>query len=317
MNTAVPEIFGDGLSSDVLDGEGAAQWCFIELKTARVVGEEQFPTGNKEFTAGQQQITLVAVNGEGGLFHLFGVAKGGRVANDKVVLLAALGGINQILQAVFGKNLVLFAGAEVVVVEIAFGPLAVGLAEVNGGGLHCAASDGVDGEGGGIGEEVEEAFGLCPLTHHLPGGPMVEEEAGVQIVAEVDFEVEVVLLDDADVLITAVYFILRVQPTLDGPLLDKNLLRLQIESGLNFGEGLVAELGLLYGRFILRAFIQPDHRFAVVPIHDAGIFGDVSFIEAVAGDVVALGPFLQMFLSFSQAIGEHLFIHLSDFAGGL
>lgn len=225
------------------------------------------------------------------MLHLFGVAECGWITNDNVVFFAALGGFAEVLQAVLGQNLVLFAGVEVVVVEVAFGPLAVGLAEVYGGGLACTACNGVNGEGGGVGKQIEEAFALRPLTYHLPGGAVVEEEAGVQIVAQVDFKVEGVFLDDADVLVTAVYFILCIQSALDGAFFYENLLRLQIQSGLNFGEGVVAELGLLDGRFIPCAFIQPDYRFAIVPIHNAGIFRNVPFIQAVTGDVVPAAPF--------------------------
>lgn len=54
MDTAVPEIFGNRLGGDVLNGECAAQRRFIQLEAARVVGEEQFAVLGEELAASQE-----------------------------------------------------------------------------------------------------------------------------------------------------------------------------------------------------------------------------------------------------------------------
>ena len=53
---------------------------------------------------------------------------------------------------------------------------------------HGPAPGGIHGRGAGIGEQVQEALARGQLADQSPGVPVVQEEAGVQIVLEVDQE---------------------------------------------------------------------------------------------------------------------------------
>ena len=59
-----------------------------------------------------------------------------------------------------------------------------------------ASRRGIYGEGPAVGEEVEKAFAADFLPHPGPGAAVVQEEAGIQSVGEVDVETQPLLLDD-------------------------------------------------------------------------------------------------------------------------
>lgn len=72
---------------------------------------------------------------------------------------------------------VVVGGVEVVEAEVVFGPLEVGLREVEGG-CGGSAESGADGEGSGVGEGVEDGVArLGEIAHALAVVALVEEDA--------------------------------------------------------------------------------------------------------------------------------------------
>src|SRR5262249_45017662 len=84
---------------------------------------------------------------------------------------------------------------EAVAGEVARGPIEVGLGEIDAGGLERAAGGRVDADAAGVAEQVEKALAARQLAHARARRPVVEEQAGVEVVPQVDVEHKAALAD--------------------------------------------------------------------------------------------------------------------------
>ena len=83
--------------------------------------------------------------------------------------------------------------------HVALGPVQVGVGEVDGDGLLHAGIGRIAGRGAGVGEQVEEeALAAGVLAHEAAGDAVVEEDARIQVIVEVDGEGEAALLDEGE-----------------------------------------------------------------------------------------------------------------------
>jgi hypothetical protein len=98
---------------------------------------------------------------------------------------------------------------EVVEAEIALGPVEVGVGKVHAGGGFRAAGGGVHRERAGVAEQIKEPAASRLLADHGAGETVVEEEAGVDVVAEIHLELQAALLHDERLAGFALLLVLR------------------------------------------------------------------------------------------------------------
>ena len=92
----------------------------------------------------------------------------------------------------------MLVAGEAVSLHVALGPVEVGAREVNRRRVLCPTVRGVAGGSAGVGEQVEEALralgALGELAHLGAHVAMIEEEARVEALGEVDLEDEAALV---------------------------------------------------------------------------------------------------------------------------
>lgn len=134
---------------------------------------------------------------------------------------------------------------------------------------------------------------------------MVEEEAGVDVIGEVDPEAVAAFVDDeagglcvgALVLLLAALALALFEGCIFGRDLEL------CADGLHHG---VAPLLVLCFVFDFSLTELGDVELSFVPIDDEGELWDVAVVEAIAGDAFVLAPLGEAALVFVQAVGEHL-----------
>ena len=95
------------------------------------------------------------------------------------------------------SNEVVRAAGEAVERHVALGPVEIGVGEVYGYGFLNTRICGVAGRRARIGKEVEERASLPRmLAHEAARDAVVQEDAGVEVVVEVDRKGEAALADE-------------------------------------------------------------------------------------------------------------------------
>ena len=191
------KIFGDGLCGDVLCGE-VRENGRIQFKAAGIGAEVKRSTWSQQTRTVADEFCMVASDVKRTALHSFGIAKGGRIANDEVVLCAAMGGVVQKLEAILRDDLVMAVRSETVVRQITRCPFAVSFADVNGGGNGRTAVSRIAGEGAGVGKQVQHPFACGLLPHEIARGTVIEKQSRVEIVAEIDLEAQPLFADEAN-----------------------------------------------------------------------------------------------------------------------
>ena len=181
--------------ADVLAGEGGGgEDERLEVVAADGLrareGEEQ-PAGT-DFL--HRLAVDVAVALDALLLHAVVLGEGGRVEDDEVVMV--VGHPVEVGEHVLADGVVPFR-------EVAAHKPHVLLHKVDGllrniDGIHMLrpAVQGVQREAAGVGEHVEDSAPFCQLAHHGAALALVEEEAGLLSVEDVDFEEDAVLGGD-------------------------------------------------------------------------------------------------------------------------
>ena len=90
---------------------------------------------------------------------------------------------------IVADEVVLRAG-ETVEGHVPLGPIEIGVREIDGDGRRRAAGRRVDAERTGVGEEIQEPLAGRRLADHPAGDAMVEKQARIEIVGEVDLELQ-------------------------------------------------------------------------------------------------------------------------------
>ena len=206
MNAMGLKIFGNRGVGDVFDGEGVSadfgrQVIAVEFEATAVCGEEERAMGGEEREAVVDESRPVAIDVED-VFGAFGIREGGGIEQDCVeaARVSGLGFANLEVEEFHDVHACDGADAsvsETVDVHVLDGPVEIGVGEIHGLDEVGTALEGSDAQGAGVGEEVENAFIFCRFGEDMPQGTMIEKEAGVEKIREVDAEFEVAFRDDA------------------------------------------------------------------------------------------------------------------------
>src|SRR6185437_1580167 len=141
------------------------------------------------------------------------------------------------------------------------------------------------------------------------GGPrarhaMIEDRAGVEVVAQVDVEARAALADDepgagvagALVLIARAAMALALAP------LDEHRAALDLHHARRGGDHGVEPRVVAVGRLVAAI---ADHRARLVPVDRERHLGDVAIVDAVAGDAFATRPRAQVARALREPVAEH------------
>ena len=85
---------------------------------------------------------------------------------------------------------------QAVQLEVALGPVQIGVRHVDGGRRRGTTGSGVHRRRARVGEEIQEALSRGSSSQTAPRDAMVEEQAGIEVVVEVHQELQAVLHDD-------------------------------------------------------------------------------------------------------------------------
>ncbi len=168
--------------------------------------------------------------------------------------------------------------------------------------MHCGTA--------GIGKQVQEALALGHLAQHAASLTVVKEQAGIQIVVEVDPKTGTVLLHFHPVLLCSELLILLFALLTLAHLQD-HLLAVHaghLDGGLHHVEQTLAGLlgGDVFGRGVLL-----HHQVILIAVDGGIVFRQVRIVEAVAVDALFARPFLEGFKILAQTVGKvlrHLFL---------
>ena len=70
--------------------------------------------------------------------------------------------------------------------QVVLGPIEIGARQVNTDGSFCAAGGRIDGEGTGVGKQIQKHFVLGGFANHLTRAAVIQEESGVDVISKVD-----------------------------------------------------------------------------------------------------------------------------------
>ena len=205
-------------------------------------------------------------------------------------------------------------GLEAVQAHVALGPRLVGVREVHRGGGRRAARQRVAGEAAGVGEEVQHAPALRALPHQVARDAMVEEETGVEVVAQVHLELQSLLGDHAHRVRLARALVLARELVVGRALapvplptarLQEEPALLELESLADLLHAACPMLRRLLGGVVARARLQPRHHVARVPVHHQRELRDVALIQTERLDARACRPLSELVVALAQAVSEH------------
>ena len=300
------EIRADGLGADLAALGELGNRVLFQLEAAEVVGEVQHAAGCQPRHRRTQQAQLLALHVE--VVGAGGVGEGRRVAEDHVVL-AALG--FQPLDRI-GLHQLVAAAAHAVECKVVGAPLQVGAGQVDAGGRCRASHRRFHAGHAGVAEQVEETLATRLLGHLPAQRAVIEEQAGIQVVEQVDPQQRVVLahqhelaaLLEATVLAAALAALARFQ---------RHLLRRHREHlarGRQQFVAAAAHVGIgdrrRCGVFL---HVQEGAALAAVFLVDVDgrrVFGQVGVIGAEAAHVLARAPALELLQVLAQPVGHHL-----------
>ena len=182
---------------------------------------------------------------------------------------------------------------EAVQLEVAPGPVEIRARHVHGGRRDRAAAHGVHGCGAGVCEQVQEALPSRQRPHPLPREAMVEKQAGVEIIGEVDEEAVAALAHDVKLRLRIELLVLlaaalaaahaqdacapRGTPSTSGSTDSASSRRARAASSRDGGRR--------------RVFLHADPALVVaVDVDGERVLGHVGIVDAIARDVVASRP---------------------------
>ena len=327
------EVLGDGPLGHVLDLHAVAlERLHVGGKAAQVAREQADAVCGEQARDADEQLGVVALHVKGVAPHALGVGEGGRVAEDEVPAVARAALVADPAHDV-GLHVLVLRSRKAVALHVALGPVEVSAGEVHRGGVLGAAVGRVAAGGAGVGEQVEEALGalgglghLAHLTTHVA---VVEEDARVEALGEVDLEDEAALVDEVGaggegeavraaapgagvvaavagaclpaVVLSAALGVLRAALGVAADA-QRHVLGLHAEhdggDGEHVEQAAVRQLGVdVLGRGVLLHHEPTAVGVAaarclacLIEVDGHGVVGQVGVVDAVAGDSLALGP---------------------------
>ena len=194
------EVLGNRALRDVCDLDaGAGELLDVGLKAAQVAREQAHAVCREQAGDADEQLGVVALDVEDVAAHALGVGERGRVAEDEVPAVVRVALLRDPTYDV-GLDKLVVAAREAVALHVALGPVQVGAGEVDRRGVLGAAVRRVARRRARVGKQVEEALGAQRLLGHLAHAgahvSVVEEQARVEALGEVDLEREAALVHE-------------------------------------------------------------------------------------------------------------------------
>ena len=195
---------------------------------------------------------------------------------------------------------------EAVDLHVLVGPFKVVGICIDAYGGKSSAGCGMDRGAGSVAEQVQESFIAAHRLDHLSDRSVVEEEASIKIVGEVDKELVAVLVCDEEVRGTAFLCVL-VGAFLNLAALNEDVVVVDSRCALGgknkFFESSLCVLGVDGGRSRILLKANP---LALVDVDGGAVLGHVSIIEAVACHTFLCHFFSDGGHVLLQAVGGHL-----------
>ncbi len=234
--------------------------------------------------------------------HLVAVGEGRWIQHNEVEL-SVLGTL-QIAEHVFPDYGVKGLG-EAVDLEVFACPITVGVGEINAHRRLGSPRRSVDAEGRGIGKEIEDPSVQAVVPNPGAGIAMVQEEPGVQVVAEIDNEPKTTfayfgLYASRPELLVLLFALLLLPELVEGPLTGDTQ-----GTGSRFRHQVLPFLALV-GLIGVWSFKLGDVEVGPVAVNGQGHLGDVTEVDAVGLQAKFPCPGPSCLDSPLQAVGEKL-----------
>ena len=164
----------------------------------------------------------------------------------------------------------------------------------------------------GIGEEIQEVLALAHLAQHAAGDTVVEEQAGIQIVGQVDPQAGVIFAHFDKVALLA-HFLVLIFAFLTFTGFQHQLVWRNTQHGDGGGNNVQHALTrfLRINGFRRRIFL--NHHPVRVAVNRHVVVRQVGIIQAVAFNALLLRPLLKFLQVFAQTVGI-IFRHARRFA---
>ncbi len=177
------KIGGDSGTGDLFHlqvGQGSAS----RRRLAEIGGEEA-PRGGEQTHRLADEGDMIALHVET-LLHPLGGGKGGGIKEDQIPLAAAAPRFFRQPDEAVGLNQLVPHAGEAVEGEVAPRPFQIGARHVHRCRGRCAAGRRLHAGGAGVAEEIEKTLPRRQIEDQAANGAMIKEEAGVEIVGEID-----------------------------------------------------------------------------------------------------------------------------------
>ena len=204
----------------------------------------------------------------------------------------------------------MFAAHQRVEAHVVLCPVQVGARHVHRGGFAGTAQTRVHGGTAGVGKEIQEALATGHLAQHAAGLAVIEEQAGIQIVVEVDPQTGTVLLYLHPVLLFGELLVLLFAFLTLAHFQD-HLLAVHaghLDGGLYHVEQ--ALTGLLGGDILGRRVLL-HHQVVLIAVDGGVVLRQIGVVETIAVEVLFLRPLLEGLQILAQTVGKvlcHLFL---------
>ena len=232
---------------------------------------------------------------------------GGRIHDGQVEALLFPCGF---FQKVEGVGLDQSVGRQIHGIEdkVLTGPLDRTIRPVHRDGRARPAFGGITGKGCRVAVEVEKIFAGGQFPDHLPGIPVVGEQARVDIVGRIDQKSQIPFGEnDFPVGVVETFVALAILAA--GPsLFQVNLFRRHAQG---IGDG-TAHQGQPFGHG-LAPHVLSDHQVPAIPVHHGANFRDVPVIQPEDLDMLPVEAIAQMLESFFHPVGQHLALPMKVF----
>ncbi len=299
----VSEIFGNGLGGDVTDRESLAKLIGPEMEPTKVRREVDDPAGSEVRRDEFEQFGMVSLHVPG-LLALRRSGEGRRVGHDQIE-----GGLTPprpMLEKGPGfvpHNHVPPGVTEAVGSEVPPGPVEVGVGEIETYSLHRTARRSVNGKAARVTEQVEHPLAGGLLPHKAASRPMVEKQAGVEVVGEIHLEGKAPLANRDGGGTVAQFFVLATPP-LPAAGLEKGSPWKHAEFGSRGFDhpvqpDLVLDLGAVVGPVVF-GHVQP----AGIPVDRQRNLGDVFVVHPEGLDLLPAGPLGEMLEPLGEPAAE-------------
>src|SRR5690625_523263 len=162
------------------------------------------------------------------LLHALGVGETRWVQKDQVVSVAPRATLLTEPSQAISLNQIMAIATEAIQPQVPSRPIQIGSGHIHARGAARAASSRMHGSRCGITEQVEKSLAISELSNTLARRTMIEEQAGIQKIGEIDQEPAVIFMNLQVTLAPIQALILRMA-TLPLPHLEEHLLRRNVE----------------------------------------------------------------------------------------